>query len=151
MPEIVKKLSRANFYTGPEAAKLMREKSIPLYTVFGIAYTLKHGDSDNGPWTAAVGTFEAQKVNEKGEPEGEPVRGTQLFLPDVAMNMIAPIVANKGSCQFAVQVGGKPNDTQMGYEYWAKELIEDKANNPLDLMRKQLTAGNSKKEDAKKK
>lgn len=73
------------------------------------------------------------------------MRTGQLFLPDVALNLVGPALeaAGKGaSVQFAFKVGVERDDTAAtGYTYTAESLIAPEENDPLEmLMAKALPA-----------
>lgn len=142
---IVKKLSGKVLVGNVKAyiKELQDGQTIDLYRVIGVAAGLKTGTSNYGDWTALTGQFVAEAV--VGAKAGQRFRTGQLFLPDVALNMVAPIVENldKGeSVELAFMIGIQADDTaQAGYTYTAEFLVEPKENDPLEaLMAKALPA-----------
>lgn len=111
---------------------------IPVAKVIGIGNGTKSGESNYGPWTALLGQFIAEPL--AGENKGKSFRTGQLFLPDVALNLVIGAVENlaKGdSVQFAFQINIIANsETGQGYEYSAELLMEPTANDPLELLAK---------------
>jgi len=108
-----------------------------LANIIGIGSAIKHGESNYGAWRAVLGQFIAETVSKE---TGELLRfrtGT-LFLPDVALNLIAPVIESSGKgaqTQFAFRVGVIKDDTSAtGYIYVAESLVELEENDPLEML-----------------
>lgn len=120
------------------------KEAVRLYTVYGVAESLKHGESTYGPWVALVGDFEAVRLSDR-----EVFRGPVCFLPEPFMSIIVKAVqasltkSEKQEIQEAVQfaciIGAKPAKTSTGYEYTCEPLIETKSSDRLQQLRN-LTA-----------
>lgn len=109
-----------------------------LAEVIGLARTLKHGTSNFGEWTALMGDFYAKPlVGDKAKNDTR-FRTGQLFLPDVALNLVSPIVEtlDKGAAvQVAFRIGITANsESNFGYDYTASFLMEPEENDPLAMM-----------------
>jgi len=118
------------------------EKAKGLFLVGGIANKVKTGDSLYGTWTALVGQFEATNID-----TGEVFVAPQCFLPEPMNGMIAASLEQvdkdgkriNSSVQFAIEVGVKKADNQIGYEYTAKEIMKSDAADPLASIRDVIT------------
>lgn len=134
-----------------------------LFSVFGIATKTKTGSSDYGTWTALVGRFEAINI-----ATGEVFEAPQCFLPEPLNTMIAEALdeveetedddgnvtterVNK-SLGFSVEIGIKPSDVPIGYEYTTKENVKADVDDPLAALREttQKTLPAPAKKNAKK-
>lgn len=109
------------------------ESRMFLGNVFGIARSVKTGDSDYGPWTKLVGAFEAHTH------DGRVMQSPQCILPEPMQGMIAEQLAdeNTESLQFSVNVYMQEADTATGYEYITETVIESDAADPLADLRAQ--------------
>ena len=118
------------------------EKAKRLFSVFGIATKTKSGSTDYGMWTALVGRFEAVNIE-----TGEVFEAPQCFLPEPLNTMIAEaldevVTDDEGnesrvntSVGFSVEVGIKPSDVPIGYEYTTKENVKADTADPLAALR----------------
>ena len=112
-----------------------------LMRVLGLATTYETGETQYGEFIAFKGSFEATNLM-----TGEVFRAGKCFLPDVAANLMsAQLAASSGETgfkgvQFAFEIGYKPSDTLIGYEYTVTPLIEIDAADPLTALRDQLGA-----------
>lgn len=152
------------------AVTKMKNKAIPLFQVFGQASRTKRGEGDNGPWIALLGRFEAVCITDDSDENAKETRvGTlyaapQCFLPDPMDMMIAeeleatepvtdddgnPVLDSEGnqkrkrvvdSLEFALEIGIKPSDTPIGYEYTTKPLIKTGSADPLADLRQKIPA-----------
>jgi len=135
---IVKKLSTKVLVGQAKAYSkdLQQGQQTDLYNVIGVAHGLKHGTTNFGDFTALMGQFIAEPL--VGAKAGQRYRTGQLFLPDVALNMVAPIVENLGkgeSVELAFRIGIEADDTATtGYIYTAEFLTEPKENDPLEAL-----------------
>jgi hypothetical protein len=153
MSNLIRKISAKSVCGKMSAPK----KATPLYVVLGIATKTKSGQSDFGEWTALVGQFEATNMD-----TGEVYQAPQCFLPEPLNSMLAESLNEldddenrvNASVQFAVEVGFKPSDTPIGYEYTTKEIVEADTADPLAALRdasaKALPAPTKKKGNNKK-
>lgn len=141
---IVKKLSMK--LLAGDVKKLVNasdQNNIQLAKVVGIARGTKIGTSNFGDWTALIGEFVAERLT--GEKAGARYRTGVMFLPDVALDLVLPLVSGleKGSgVELAFGIGVEKDDTSStGYIYTATFLMEPAANDPLEaLMLKALPA-----------
>lgn len=137
MSSLIRKISAKSVCGSTEKPK----KATKLYIVGGIANKVKTGDSMYGPWTALVGQFEATNIE-----TGEVFVAPQCFLPEPMNGMIASSLEQvdddgkrvNNSVQFAVEVGVKPAETTVGYEYTAKEIMKSDAADPLAAIREKI-------------
>lgn len=151
MSTLIRKISAKSVCGKVEKPK----KAEPLFSVLGIASKTKTGNSDYGPWTALVGQFEATNF-----ATGEVFVAPQCFLPEPLNSMLAESLNEtddegkqvNNSVQFAIEVGIKPSDVPIGYEYTTKEVVKADTADPLAALRdasaKALPApkkGNNKK------
>ena len=134
MSSLIRKISAKSVCGKIEKPK----KAEKLFSVIGIANKTKTGQSDYGPWTALVGQFEATNYE-----SGEIFVAPQCFLPEPLNSMLAGTLEETdeegkqvtASVQFAVEVGVKPSDVPIGYEYTTKELVEADTADPLAALR----------------
>jgi hypothetical protein len=100
-------------------------EKVQLFRVFGLARSLKKGQSDNGDWLAFIGEFRAQRVDAE---TGEVIHygSNTLFLPAAAEMLLAPVVDdNDGSgVEFGFDIGlvGRPTSS-VGYEFTADSVL----------------------------
>jgi len=141
--KLVKKLTVKNVLgRKPSAALLGANETFDVMTVYGAATSIERGQSDMGdgtvsPWIRFKGNFAAIRVN-----DGTEFRSGTMFLPDVAADLLAPIVETlpEGSeaVNFGFLVTMKKADTTIGYEYTAEPLTKPAEHDPLDVIRGQL-------------
>lgn len=122
---------------------LQEGQTVDLFKVIGIARGFRTGTSTYGDFTALTGDFVAEAL--VGAKIGQRFRTGQLFLPDVAMNLVAPTVEGLGKgegVELAFNVGiVAAESSNTGYEYTCSFLIEAAPNDPLEaLMAKALPA-----------
>ena len=153
MSNLIRKISAKSICGKITAPK----KATPLYVCLGIATKTKSGQSDFGEWTALVGQFEATNIS-----DGVVSQAPQCFLPEPLNSMLAESLMElddddnrvNSSVQFAVEVGIKPSDVPIGYEYTTKEIVEADTADPLAALRdaavKSLPAPAKKKGNNKK-
>lgn len=155
-PQIIRKISARHVipnvkYFVPKADKdgNISRDIIPLYRLFGQATGVRKGESDNGPFTALTGRFEAVVVAadpETGEVDEKSYAAPECFLPEPMNAMIADELDQKDangkrvvqSLQFAFEVGIVAAKTSVGYEYRCTPLIEREGADPLAAMREQM-------------
>ena len=139
MSSLIRKISAKTVCGKTEAPT--DKKTVALFIVGGIANKVKTGDSMYGTWTALVGQFEATNV-----ATGEIFIAPQCFLPEPMNGMIAASLEMvddddkriNQSVQFAVEVGVKKADNQIGYEYTASEVMKSDAADPLAAIRETI-------------
>ena len=134
MSNLIRKITAKSVCGKMEAPK----KATRLFSVFGIATKTKTGSTDYGSWTALVGRFEAINIE-----TGEVFEAPQCFLPEPLNTMIAEALdevddegerVNK-SLGFSVEIGIKPSDVPIGYEYTTKENVKADIDDPLAQLR----------------
>lgn len=115
-----------------------------LYAVMGVTHDLKTGVSDNGPWCAFLGAFEAIRY-----ADGARFQGGQCFVPKAVEDMmIATLNATRreagtgpnGAIEFAIEVGVKHSTMAIGYEYVVKNLTRTQGTDPLALLRSKVSS-----------
>lgn len=117
------------------------EKALRLYTVIGVSHGVKHGTGDNGPWVAFLGSFEAVRAS-----DGAVFQAGQCFVPKAVEDLLVSTLthAQKGDAttavEFAIEVGVKPSDVAIGYEYTVKNLVKTSNADPLALLRQKVQA-----------
>lgn len=156
--QIIRKISARHVianvkYFVPKADKdgNVSKDVIPLYRIFGQASGIRKGESDNGPFTALTGRFEAVIVAadpETGEVDQKTFASPECFLPEPMNAMIADELDRRDangkrevqSLEFAFEVGVKAAKTSVGYEYTCTPLIERQGADPLAAMREKIAA-----------
>lgn len=146
--QIVKKLSAKTIIGNVLGAFTVDEKTkqpvigelVALFQVVGIAVTIKTGTSTYGDWQSFKGTFEATNLL-----TGEVFRAGELFLPEVAENMLVGPVTQHGEVQFGFEIGARSvkdrtNDQIVKYEFTCKPLLDTAENDPLEALKAQLPA-----------
>ena len=126
-------------------------QSVMLASIIGIARGLRTGESTYGPWTALTGEFVAVPL--VGDKTGEQYRTGQLFLPDVALNLVTPFIEGAGNSgvEFAFNVGITADEnSNTGYEYTAEFLTEPEKNDPLSALVAKALPAPAKGDAAKK-
>lgn len=117
-------------------------KHVPLARIFGTVTGVTTGFSETvgREWTALVGAFEGVNLE-----TGEVFDSGKCFLPEPAGSMLASaIIQNPGThIDFAVEIGVKPTNTAIGYEYTVRNLADPVADDKLTSMR-QLYAPEAK-------
>lgn len=114
--------------------------SVDLYTLLGVAEGVKHGDSNYGPWTSFLGSFEATRVD-----NGKVYSSNQAFIPEPAQSLMQSVLerAQKSdptaSVQFAFMIGVKPQSRDATkYEYTCVPLIKPQGNDVLADLRAKI-------------
>ena len=134
--QIVKKVSTKVICGGSPVPPEKAGETKWLYNVIGLANSIKTGESQYGPWRALLGQFIAEAPSIENPDEIKRFRTGQLFLPDVALDLVAPAVAaSKKSEQvkFAFRVGIVRDDTAATkYTYVAESLLEPEESDPLE-------------------
>ena len=106
--------------------------------VMGVATGIKTGESDKGPWTALLGSFQAINME-----TGDTYRSGVCFLPNIMLNLVTPRLLEKESkaVEFAFNIGVKADEkSATGYVYIAEPIFETAENDPLEMLTKKLPA-----------
>lgn len=128
--EILKKASVKTVCGKLDKEAIKASGKILLMTVIGIATGIKQGESTYGPWTALMGNFKVK--NAKNDKE---YRSGQLFLPDVALNLVEPALIENDSVSFAFEILAVYDESSAtGYIYSCIPLIEPAENDPLVML-----------------
>jgi hypothetical protein len=146
--QIVKKLSSKTIIGNVLTAFTIDEKTkqpvigelVALFSVVGIANTIKTGTSTYGDWQSFKGTFEATNLL-----TGEVFRAGELFLPEVAENMLTGPVTQHGEVKFGFEIGARSvkdrtNDQIVKYEFTCKPLLDTAENDPIAALKAELPA-----------
>ena len=134
MSTLIRKISSKSICGKIEVPK----KATRLFTVYGHAMKTKTGSTDYGSWTALVGRFEAVNLE-----TGEVFESPQCFLPEPHNTMIQVSLEEldddgnrvNNSVGFSIEVGVKPSDVPIGYEYTTKENVKADVADPLASLR----------------
>lgn len=124
-------------------------KAEVLFNVYGVASGFMSGESNYGPWECLTGNFEAVNLQ-----TGEVFQSPRAFLPRVAHGMIvAQFKQGKEgvAVRFALEVGVKPADTSVGYEYTVAPLVKPEEDDALMELRQEVKTHGARLEGPKKK
>lgn len=130
--QLVKKISpRTVFGTKADIQKLVlsdQDAEHPLFMVAGKCNGRKDGEGDNGPWTALLGRFMAQKLSAAGVPEGVIYVSGRCHLPNYVIESVLGQMDEPGDIvQFKFIIGATYDETSAtSYVYTAKPLLEAK-------------------------
>lgn len=151
--EIVKKLSIGKLVTKAGVVKALPDSktditAVEIGRVVGVARGTKIGESTFGPWKALMGDFVF--VPSVGDNKDKRYRSGQLFVPDVVLDLVAPIAENLdkgGAVEMAFAITAKNDaDSATGYVYGCSFLVEPTDNDPLaNLLQKALPAPTEEK------
>ncbi len=134
-PEMLKKISPKTVMGEKITAPL---EAGHLFRVVGVCSGLKTGQSNFGEWVAFTGEFNVERN------DGKRFYGTKLFLPDPVQTLLVTAVkglADKSSLvEVALDVGIKPSDAPIGYEYTCSPLVEVAASTPLQALMERIGA-----------
>lgn len=110
------------------------QNEVEIMIVTGIIKGAKQGESAYGAYTCLLGTFMARKPND----ETTFISG-KLFMPNIALDLVAPYIADGIETKFALKIGiKKPADDQtVKYQYTVESLIEPDENDALALLETQ--------------
>ncbi|RPH75976.1 hypothetical protein EHM76_00415 [bacterium] len=156
-PQVISKLSAQKIVGNVKAYAPQQGKDgsipkdiVPLYRIFGSANGLRVGQSDNGPFVALLGRFEAQSMlaDEDGVVSEDRFIAAQCFLPGPTHALLVDKLSQKDaegkrlveSLDFAFEVGVKAAKTPIGYEYVCVPLMEDTGSDPLAALRDKVKA-----------
>lgn len=107
-------------------------ESVKLMRVIGQCTGMKTGESQFGPWIAFTGSFQAIKME-----TGEIFRSGKIFLPEVAEQLLAPLVmeADGKAVEFAFDIEAKRDDSlAIGYIYEVTPLLEVAESDPMKAL-----------------
>lgn len=93
---------------------------LAVATLIGIARSYTAGESEYGAFLKFAGDFEAVRMS-----DGEVFRSARLILPPIIADQLQTAVdadADKGGVQFALELGIKGSDNQVGYEWAVRPL-----------------------------
>lgn len=104
---------------------------IDLIQVVGVASGIKTGSTQFGDWVALTGNFAAINLE-----TGEQFRSGVCFLPDVALDpVVGQLNSGASAVEFGYTIGAKANsEIAVGYEYYARPLVEPDENDPLEKL-----------------
>lgn len=107
---------------------IINDSPVALMRIYGICNGIKTGTSTFGEWVAFTGNFKAIRLS-----DGEVFSGSQLFVPEVVTELLAPVVraAQGADVEFAFDIGAKGTDTEVGYEYMVNPLMKIEESAPL--------------------
>lgn len=130
-----KKISVKTVYGKPDPRTIPENGSIPVMRVMGQVTGLRTGQGDFGPWVAFKGEFIAVNLG-----TGESFKGSQLFLPEVASDLIenAVINAEGSNVNVAFDIEAIRGRTSDDFEYTAKPHMEVEESDPLLMLVKAM-------------
>lgn len=112
-------------------------KQEKLFSVYGLASGLQSGESSYGTWECLTGNFEAVNL-----ATGEAFQSPRCFLPHTAHGMIASQFktgAEGVSVKFALEIGVKPAETSVGYEYTVTPLVKPSEDDAMAKLRGEVS------------
>lgn len=128
-PELLSKIS-VKSTCGDMKAAAQDKKFGQKLTIVGIASKVETGTTQYGEYQALKGTFKATRIE-----DGKVFNSGKCFLPDIALNLVAPAVEqNPNGVQFAFTLGIKEATNNVGYEYTVEPLLAAEENNPIALI-----------------
>jgi hypothetical protein len=157
-PQIIRKISAPRIvgnvkaYAPRQGADGSLPKDVvPLYRVFGSGADVRTGNSDNGPFVALKGRFEAVSLvadPETGEVSGQVFVAPECFLPEPTHSILVAELTQKdadgkrvvSSLDFAFEVGVKAAKNPVGYEYVCVPLMEHTGSDPLAALRSKVAS-----------
>lgn len=95
---------------------------------------IQTGETDNGPWVAFKGGFEAVDLE-----TGESYKAPKMFLPEVATELLMPAVEAAESdvvVHFSIGIRQDENSAP-GYTYIVEPKQETSESDPLEMLKKQ--------------
>lgn len=118
-----------------EKGNIKNGEAVALMRVYGICNGIKTGVSTFGEWIAFTGNFKGIRLS-----DGEAFAGSQLFVPEVVTELLAPVVrqANGADVEFAFDIGAQGTDTEVGYEYLVQPLMKIEESAPLLALEERL-------------
>jgi hypothetical protein len=143
--KIVKKLSGKTIVGNIKALLKAQEvtvgQTLELFTVYGTANGFKTGESTYGQWFSISGSFEA--INHT--KDDEICRGANLFLPDVANDLVIAALKVEGvdtvEVAFRIAVQKQADDAEgQGYEYIVSPVFEPQADDALGRVKANVLA-----------
>jgi len=111
------------------AAEGGKGKPVPIIRAVGIATKTRHGESDNGLWTAFMGNFKFINL-----VTGEDFAGGRCFLPEPLQSMVEAQLEDSNNVQFAFDITVVESESVTGYEYGAETVVKPSDNDPLELL-----------------
>lgn len=157
-PQIIRKISAPRivgnvkaYAPRPGTDGSIPKDVIPLYRVFGSGADLRAGQSDNGPFVALKGRFEAISLvpdPDTGEVSGQVFVAPECFLPEPTHSILVSELSQKdadgkrvvNSLDFAFEVGVKASKNPIGYEYVCMPLMDHTGSDPLAALRTKVAA-----------
>jgi len=113
------------------------KKDTPLMRVIGVVHGVRTGSTQYGDFVAFKGAFKATRLE-----DGEVFGAGQCLLPDCVSDQLAATVMQESvnSVDFAFDIGVKPAENPIGYEYYGKSLVDVSETDPLAALEKSITA-----------
>lgn len=106
-------------------------EKLTLYSIFGVASSIKTGSTTYGEWVAFQGAFEGENY-----VTGEQFASNQAFIPEPLSSMLLDALSGSETVQFAITVDVKRrDDLAQGYEYLPTPHIKTSENDPLAHLR----------------
>lgn len=151
--ELLRKITNKTVL-GKEFLSVAPKEATKLYTIFGTISGYKADSGDFGDFVIFAGDFVAALESDKTKEFRAPKCIVPVPMDSVLVAMYDKAVADmadedgelpigkKAVCQFAVEIGYKPESTPTGYEWTVTPLIEMQPNDAISSLRSQLALEN---------
>lgn len=132
--QLKKKISVKTVFGKPDSRLIWeggKDFSLPCVRVVGSVNKLRTGQGDFGPWVAFKGSFIAVNLQ-----TGESFKGSELFLPEVASDLIenAVIDADGATVNIAFDIEAIRGRDEDSFEYTARPHMEVEESDPLLML-----------------
>jgi len=113
------------------------KKDTLLMRVIGVVHGVRTGSTQYGDFVAFRGAFKGIRLS-----DGEVFSAGQCLLPDCVSDTLAATIMQSDvkSADFAFDIGVKPADNAVGYEYYAASLVKASETDPLAALEARITA-----------
>lgn len=136
--KILKKVSIATVCTNHKGFKTL-EAATDVMRIMGLARAFETGTSTYGEYFKFKGEFTAIDL-----ATGETAIGAVAFLPSPVDALLASTIRELGEggkpVEFGFDIRVIPDETEVGYHYEVKTLIESKPSNPMAALMATLSA-----------
>lgn len=135
--KLKKKISVKTVYGKPDPEMIPENGALPCVRMVGGINKMRTGEGNFGPWVAFKGQFIAVNLQ-----TGESFKGSELFLPDVASDLIesAVIEADGNTVNIAFDIEAIHGRDADDYQYVVKPHMEVEESDPLLMLASSLDA-----------
>lgn len=125
--------------------KVIDEAPRSLYRIWGVADSVRHGDSTYGQWTGFIGNFSAIRFS-----DSQLFKAPEAFLQGASETLLEDALAKakkddpSASVTFAFDIGVRPSakwiaeDKGNSYEYTIKTVLESQQHDPLAALTEEV-------------